>query len=83
VGRDGPVGEVEALADLLVGQARGGELGDLPVERSQQISSGTPHGPGRSRLGGPCGLAGGTQLVSGADLPRQRAEPPERIQRLG
>jgi len=65
------VGQVQPLADLLVGQPAGGELGDLPVERAQR----------RSRIGGGGRQASGPQLVSRPGLPGQRAELPERIHR--
>src|SRR6185312_2451092 len=69
---DGPVREVELLADLPVREALGCELGDLELLRRQLRPA-----AGKAAANG---LAGGTQLPAGAlGVPEQT----EGVERLG
>ncbi len=67
VGADGSVGQEELFADLFVGQAGGGQLGDLPLLRGQGRRVGVRSGGG----GDPCGaefVAGPLCPCFGAEL---------------
>src|SRR5713101_5690373 len=72
---DGPVGEEEPLADLLVAQAGGGELCDLPLLRRQRGV--------RVFAGARPRLAGCAKLAGRSDRPRPSVQALEGLVRGG